>query len=165
MQAVVDTLKRPGVADQDVQTTDLSMNPEYTPASAGSRQFRATGSTRRSAVVVQDLTKASGIVTAAVDAGGAGVRLDGLRLQVGDPEGALTPARTDAFEQARAKAEEYAADAGLELGEVVRISEVDGAAGDYDCGPPAAYADSAEIPIQAGQQDLTASVAVVFELK
>ena len=29
MQAVIDTLKAAGVADEDVQTTDLSMYPEY----------------------------------------------------------------------------------------------------------------------------------------
>ena len=74
--------------------------------------------------MVEDLTKASDIVSAAVDAGGTGVRLNGLRLQVGDPEAALEPARTDAIEQARAKAEEYAADTGHELGEVVKVSEV-----------------------------------------
>ena len=75
-------------------------------------------------VTVEDFDKASAIVTAALNAGGSGVRLDGLRLQVGDPDGSLEPARTDAFEQARAKAEEYAANAGRELGEIVRISEV-----------------------------------------
>ena len=69
----------------------------------------------------------------------------------------------------RAKAEEYADHAGQELGEIVRISEVTdepyyGDQFDYR----ASAADSLEspaFPIQAGQQDLTANVVVVYELK
>ena len=123
MQSVVDTLKASGVADKDVQTTDLSMNPEY--ARRGEPTvFKGYRVSHSVSVTVEDFAKASDIVTAALDAGGTGVRLNGLRLQVGDPDASLEPARTDAIEQARAKAEEYAANAGRELGEVVRISEV-----------------------------------------
>ena len=117
-------------------------------------------------VTVEDFDKASDIVTAALNAGGTGVRLNGLRLQVGDPDGSLEPARTDAIEQARAKAEEYAADAGRELGEIVRISEVTDQPYDRDMAyAPRHAADGAAFPIQAGQQDLTARIVVVYELK
>ncbi len=165
MQAVVDTLKAAGVPDQDVQTTNLSMDPQYTHRRGQPSTFRGYRVSETVSVVVEDLARASEIVTAAVNAGGTGVRLDGLRLQVGDPEAAVKPARADAFEQARATAEEYAADAGLELGEVVKISEDADQSYSYDERASAAYAaDSASIPIQAGQQDLTASLVVVFRL-
>ena len=169
MQSVVDTLKASGVADKDVKTTDLSMYPEYDRKQKGQRPvltgYRVSHSV---SVTVEDFDKASAIVTAALNAGGSGVRLDGLRLQVGDPDGSLEPARTDAIEQARTKAEEYAATAGRELGEIVRISEVtDGACNIDDVAyRGAAVADqSAAFPIQAGEQDLTANVVVVYELK
>ena len=169
MKAVVDTLKSSGVADKDVQTTDLSMNPEYTPRKKGQPPvligYRVTQSV---AVTVEDFDKASAIVTAALNAGGSGVRLNGLRLQVGDPDGSLEPARTAAVEQARAKAEEYAAEAGRELGEIVSISEVNDRAFNQDglsYRAADAVAASAAFPIQAGQQDLTANIVVVYELK
>jgi uncharacterized protein YggE len=166
MRQVVDTLEAAGVADKDVQTTDLSMNPEYSHKRGEPTTFRGYRVSQTVSVVVEDLASAGDIVTAAVTSGGTGVRLDGLRLQVGDPEGALKPARTDAFEQARAKAEEYAADTGRDLGEVVKVSELAEKPQSYDTDyrEAASVADSS-VPIQAGQQDLTASVVVVFELE
>ena len=168
MRSVVDTLEAAGVADKDVQTTDLSMYPEYDRKRKGQPQvltgYRVSHSV---SVTVEDFDKASAIVTAALSAGGSGVRLNGLRLQVGDPEGSLGAARTDAVDQARAKAEEYAAEAGRELGEIVRISEVDDHAinGRDFAVRSSASLDAAAFPIQAGQQDLTASIVVVYELK
>ena len=165
MQSVVDTLKASGVADKDVQTTDLSMYPEYDRKQKGQPPvltgYRVSHSV---SVTVEDFDKASAIVTAALNAGGAGVRLDGLRLQVGDPDSSLEPARSDALDQARAKAEEYAANAGRELGAIVRISEVTEQPYDRDLAHSAAASLDRAVPIQAGQQDLTANVVVVYEL-
>ena len=167
MQSVVDTLKASGVADKDVQTTDLSMNPEYARKKGQPSVLTGYRVSHSVSVTVEDFAKASDIVTAALNAGGSGVRLNGLRLQVGDPDGALEPARTDAIEQARAKAEEYAANAGRELGEIVRISEISDEPyyRDQLAYSAADSLQSAAFPIQAGQQDLTANVVVVYELK
>ena len=165
MQSVVDTLKASGVADEDVQTTDLSMNPEYTRVKGQPAQLKGYRVGHSVSVTVEDFEKASAIVTAALDAGGSGVRLNGLRLQVADPDASLEPARTDAVEQARAKAAEYADHAGRELGDIVRISEVGDEQGYGDeLTSRSAASDSASFPIQAGQQDLTASIVVVYEL-
>ena len=161
MKDVVDTLVAQGVDQKDVQTTDLSMYPVYSRKPRTLTGYRVNQSV---SVVVRDLTQASDVVTAAVAAGGSGVHLDDLRLRVGDPEASLEPARSAAYEQARAKAEEYAGDVGADLGEVVRVSEV-GDQGGYDERLEYAAADSASIPIQAGQTDLSATVTVVFELK
>jgi uncharacterized protein YggE len=165
MQSVVDALKQAGVADNDVQTTDLSMNPEYTHQRGERPQLTGYRVSQTVSVTVEDLSTASDIVSAAVSAGGTDVRLNGLRLQVADPDASLKPARTDAFEQARAKAEEYAADTGGELGEVVKVSETADQAYDERAAYSSADGASALTPIQAGQEDLTASVVVVFELK
>jgi uncharacterized protein YggE len=168
MQSVVDTLKAAGVADQDVQTTDVSMYPEYGRPQKGQppilQGYRVSHSIT---VTVDDLSRGSDVVTAALGAGGKGVRLDGLRLQVADPDGALGPARSDALEQAHAKAEQYADDAGRELGEIVRISET--ADQPYAVDMRDSYAadaagSAAPVPIQPGQEDLTADVVVVYEL-
>ncbi len=164
MQKVIDALVAEGVAQEDVQTSGLSMYPQY------SRKARTiTGYTVSQSVsaVVTDLTNGSDIVTAAVTAGGEGVRLDDLHLQVSDPEGSLAPARTSAYEQAKAKAEAYAGDVGAELGEVVKVSET-GDEGGYDERAAYSAADSAggsSIPIEAGATELSAAVTVVFALE
>jgi uncharacterized protein YggE len=167
MQSVVDTLEAAGVAEKDIKTTDVSVYPEYGRPQKGQpptlQGYRVSHSIT---VTVDDLSKGSDIVTAALGAGGKGVRLDGLRLQVADPDGALGPARSDAVEQARAKAEQYAEDAGRELGDIVRISETADQPYAVDMH---SYADSAAgsspVPIQPGQEDLTADVTVVYELR
>lgn len=162
MQQVVDTLVAQGVDKSDVQTTDLSMYPVYSRKPRTLTGYRVSQSV---SVVVTDLDRASEVVTAAVGAGGAGVHLDDLRLQVGDPDASLEPARTAAYEQAKAKAEEYAGDVGGRLGDVVRVSEVADQGYDERVAYSAADSASAEIPISAGQTDLTATVTVVFELR
>jgi uncharacterized protein YggE len=144
------------------------MYPEYAHGKGQPRTLRGYRVSQSVAVTVEDLSKASSVVTAALAAGGTGVQLDDLRLQVGDPDGALQPARSDAVKQARAKAEDYAADTGRELGDVVRISEVPDTsyADQMDFGGAADAARSAaSVPIQPGQADLTADVVVVYELK
>jgi uncharacterized protein YggE len=167
IESVVTTLEGAGVAEKDIQTTDVSMYPQYGRHQKGQPQtlqgYRVSHSIT---VTVEDLSKGSEVVAAALGAGGTGVRLDDLRLQVADPDGALEPARSDAVAQARAKAGEYAKDAGRGLGDIVRISET--ADQPVDERMPYAAADSASaasIPIQPGQQDLTADVVVVYELE
>ena len=167
MQAVVDSLKAAGVADKDVQTTDVSLYPEYGHQKGQPRTLRGYRVNQTVSVTVEDLSKASDIVSTALAAGGSGVSLDGLQLQVGDADSKLAPARTDALDQAQAKAKEYAEHAGGELGDIVRISEVSDQPVDQGLGYSAAgaAAHAAPIPLQPGQQDLTANVVVVYELK
>ena len=167
MQSVVDALKAAGVADKDVQTTDVSLYPEYSHQRGQPRTLRGYRVNQTVSVTVEDLTKGSAVVGAALAAGGSGVSLDGLQLQVGDPDGSLEPARSDAFDQAKAKAQEYADHAGRELGGVVKISEVSDQPllGDLSYRDSAAVPAAGALPIQAGQEDLTASVIVVYELK
>ncbi len=166
VRSVVDTLVRAGVAAEDVQTTDVSMYPEYGRHQKGApptlRGYRVSHSL---SVTVEDLTKGSAVVTAALGAGAAGVRLDGLRLQVSDPQDAVGPARSDALDQAEAAAEEYAEHAGLQVGDIVRISDAPDQSYASDAGGAYDAAASAGVPIQPGQQDLTASVVVVYELR
>ena len=119
MQSVVDTLKASGVADKDVQTTDLSMNPEYEKREGSARRAQGLPGQPQRLGHRRGLRQGERHRHRRARAGGTGVRLNGLRLQVGDPDASLEPARTDAVEQARAKAEEYAAEAGRELGDIV----------------------------------------------
>ena len=167
MQAVVDALKAAGVADKDVQTTDVSLYPEYDHQKGRPQTLRGYRVNQTVSVTVEDLSKASDIVSTALAAGGAGVSLDGLQLQVGDPDGKLAPARTDALDQAKAKAEEYAQHAGGELGDIVRISEVTDQPVDQRLSYSSADSAAAGVPmpLEPGQQDLTANVVVVYELK
>ena len=95
------------------------------------------------------------------------MRLNGLRLQVGDPTESLEPARTDAIEQAARRPRSTPPTRAANSARSYRISEVRDQsptpATSSTYGPP--LTASAAFPIQAGQQDLTANVVVVYELK
>ena len=167
MRRVLVELEKHGVEGADVQTTGLSMHPEYDYHSYGPPTLTGYRVTQRARVLVTELKHGGRAIAAAVQVGGNGVRVDGIRLEVGDPDAVLERARDAAVEAATAKAEQYAAAAGQSLGSVVSIREV---------GSPARYAPQqlsgylnramattdAALPIEAGRDDLKVRVQVVW---
>jgi uncharacterized protein YggE len=167
METVLDTLDEQGVAASDIRTTGLGMSPVYR-YEKNARIFRGYRVNQQIAVVT-DLDGAGDIVPAIIAAAGNAARVGDLRLQVGDAEAVLSEARDDAFAQAKAKAEEYAAQTGRELGDVLTVTEVSGnrdsdGSLEVSAYASAAVADSADVPIRAGESDLLARVQVVWQL-
>jgi len=116
-----------------------------------------------------------------VEAGGRAVRISGISLQVSDQQQALEDARSEAVEEATAKAQQYAdatakaqqyADAtGQTLGDVMSLREVRQRSRDrypyYNSGfsRGALYDVAAElsaVPIRAGEEDLSITVRIVW---
>lgn len=167
MKGVLDRLADFGVAEADVQTTGLSMNPEYAYHSYGPPTLTGYRVTQQARVDVHTLAKGGAAISAAVAAGGNDVRVRNLRLQVADPDASLAEARQAAIEQAKAKAEEYAAAAGGELGDVQSIREISVRA---PTPRPLVFNTSADaalkgvLPIRAGESDLSVRVEVVWAL-
>ena len=164
MAAVQKALKDDGVAAADLQTSGLSVQPDYTYPNGGAH-LNGYRVSENLSVVLRDLGKAGSIISDAVAAGGDALQLGGATLDL-DQEGALVAqARQNAFADAKAKAEGYAKAAGRSLGAVTSISESDSGA------QPIAYplaarssAAAAPVPIQAGSQDVTVNVAVTWAL-
>jgi uncharacterized protein YggE len=125
---VLDAIRAAGVASEDIQTTQLSIQPEYEYTDAGRNLL---GYTARNAVQVRvrAIDRASEIVDAGVGAGGDDVRLQGIGFELSDPESVRTAAREEAMSEARATAEQLAQLAGVELGEPIAIEEVSGEGG------------------------------------
>jgi uncharacterized protein len=168
---VLAELEKHGVEKSDVQTTGLSMYPEYEYHSYSPPTLVGYRVTQRASVKVDELANGGPAIAAAVEVGGNGVRVSGIRLGVGDPDALLKRARDAAVESATAKAEQYAAATGQSLGDVVSIREV---------GRPAqtlrpqtellsrtyAAGDMAKaLPIRAGKDDLEVRIQVVWALK
>ncbi len=168
MKSVLKALDQQDVDKSDIRTTGLGMNPVYD-YEGNTRVFRGYR-VSQSLAVVADLEGAGDIVPAIIAAAGNAARVGDLRLQVGDPEGVLAEARADAVAQARAKAEEYAEATGQELGDVITLTEV-APANDRDqmyelsAYRSEAVADTASLPIRAGESDLVARVQVVWQLQ
>ena len=162
-KAVQDALLAKGVAAKDLQTSTLSIQPNYTPKGQPSGYVVSEGITAS----VRDLAKAGATLTAAVNAGGNAVRVDGVSMALEDTSSLVGGARKGAVGDARAKAEQYAQAAGRSLGEVQSISEVVTSPTPtyYDGRFAATAAASAlPVPIQAGSQELSVQVTVVYAL-
>jgi uncharacterized protein YggE len=151
MDRALARLRAYGVTGRRVQTTGLAMDPVYDYPRYGSPVLRGyrVGQTVRA--TVPDLRKAGAAITAVVEGGGNAVRVRGIRLEVGDRSAALEEARDAAVAEATAKAEQYAAAAGQDLGAVLSLREVRAST------PRPAYPVNAEydralkaVPLRAG---------------
>jgi hypothetical protein len=159
MQGVVKALRAAGVAERDIRTTTLSLQPIYEyPTNAAPR---ITGYELRNGVVatVRDLERLADAVDGAL--AGGGTTLDGISFRVDDPTGAEAQARTQAMKAARAKADALAGAAGVSIIGVASISE--------QSSPtpwPVPYAgaarDEAATPILPGTSEISVSVSVVY---
>jgi hypothetical protein len=170
MRRVLGVLAQHGVEDADVQTTGLSMYPEYDYHSYGPPTLTGYRVTQRAKVGIDRLADGGRAVAAAIEAGGNGVRVRDIRLEVGDPEAVLGKARDAAVEAATTKAEQYAAATGQELGDVVSIREVGAglpAPGRELAGLAYQSADMARasLPVRAGKDDLRVRIEVVWAFK
>jgi uncharacterized protein YggE len=171
MTRVLTELGDHGVEKGDVQTTGLSMHPEYEYHAYEPPTLIGYRVTQRARVEVDELTKGGPAIGAAIAVGGNAVRVSGIRLGIADPDAVMKRARDAAVESATAKAEQYAAATGQALGDVVSIREVGSPAHQYRPQPGIlnelrATADAAKaLPIRAGKDDLAVRIQVVWAFK
>jgi len=96
-------------------------------------------------------------------------QIDGPNLSIDKPEAALDEARTDAVKRARARADLYAAAAGMKVVRVVSIAETGQDAGGPGPQPVflarAMKADAAPTEIAPGEKDVTVTLSVRFLLQ
>ncbi len=157
MARVVAALKGVGVAGRDLQTTDVSVMPDWSDDGTRVEGFRAHASVQAK---VRRIARAGAAVDAAVAAGAT--ETSGPSLERGDHEALYRTALRNAVADARAKAEALAAEADVQLGRVVRIEE--GAPAPPPIYEREALAASAETPIEPGTQETQATVTVTFSL-
>ena len=161
MNAVVDGLKRLGIATDDLQTRQLTIGRiDYGPNRG---RFEANNILN---VRVREVARA-GEAIAAATAAGANV-LSGPDLRVSDPERAGSAARAAAFRNARTRAEAYAGAAGLKITRVLAIrdggQQSQPTYGDMAMEVQRAAPVAAPPPVLAGTDTRTASVSVDFAL-
>ena len=166
MRRVLAALEAEGVAKKDVQTTGLSVRPDYDYGSSGPPVLTGYVVRESASVLVRELRGSGKALTAAARAGGNAVRLHGLALRIGDRDALMSRARDAAVAEARAKAEQYAEATGQVLGPVVSLEEVRAApAPTYALRAGTVTLDAAagKVPIRAGSKDLKVTVAIVWQ--
>lgn len=164
MANLVDGLKALGVEAKDIQTSNFSVQPRYQHNRDG-RPPRIDGYqvSNEVSILIRDLKSVGDILDKMIGLGANQMR--GLSFEVSEAETLRDGARTQAIANARRRAELYAKAAGAEVGEVVEIRE---GSGGYEGPRPVMAARremSAAVPIEAGEQELSASVTVTWALK
>ncbi len=162
MVVVTERLKAAGLAAEDLQTLNLSLNPNWSNNSSGASEVAGYTASNMLSVRVRDLAQLGGLLDASVNDGANA--LNGLSFDVANPRPVQDQARKAAVEDARARASLLAEAAGGKLGAVIEI--VEGQV--YNAGPQMYRADSAKagaVPVEAGQIGLTAAVTVTFALQ
>jgi uncharacterized protein YggE len=163
-QSLIDTLKDAGIASEDIQTAGLSLYPTY-----GNERQEITGYQASTSVTatIGDVTKVGDVVDALKSLVGDQLTLQGVSFSYKDPEAVMADARTAALANAKVRAEQYAAAAGVELGGVLRIVETSVASPVMyrELAAAAPAADSAKVAVEPGSQDLAADISVVYEMR
>jgi uncharacterized protein YggE len=165
MNAVVAAIKRAGVADRDVQTSNLSVNPQYQYGQNEPPKLTGYEATNNVTVKVRDLKNVGKVVDGVVAVGSN--QINGISFGLDDDSKAMDAARTDAMKKARARADLYATATGLKVNRIVSISEGGGSGPVYPmpmmraqmagaAGPP---------PVAPGELNVSVDVNVVYLLK
>jgi uncharacterized protein YggE len=159
---VIAALKAAGVAAEDLQTTELSLNPSY------DRNGRIQNYVVSNMVTakVHDVLNAGKVVDAAAAQAGDDIRVQGVVLSIEDTGKLVAEARTKAVERARTQAGQLAKAADVGLGEVKKITE---RRADLPYAMERSFAaDSGaatSAPIEPGTQELSVDVTVVFAIE
>ena len=166
MSKVLAALKRAGVEDRDIQTSNVSLNPEYRYPENQSPQLVGYTASNNVTVRFRDLRNSGKILDALVAQGSN--QISGPNLTVDKPQAALDEARAKAIAIGRARAELYARSLGMRVARVIAVSESGGYYAPPPPPPPAPMMERAQFAstrIEPGEQKLQVSVAMTFELQ
>lgn len=164
MNQVIAALKKGGIADRDIQTSGLSLNPQYVYVENQAPRLSGYQASNTVTVVVRDLGKLGQAVDATVNAGATNV--GGISFGLQDASAAEDAARLEAAKALQARAELYARAMGYRVARLVTFSE----GGGYSAPPPMpvyamARMDKAEsTPVEAGELKVRIDVSATFEL-
>jgi uncharacterized protein len=167
MERVRAALKRAGIADKDIQTSAINLNPEY--VYENNRAPRLTGYRATNSVNVKfrDLKRTGAILDALVAEGAN--QINGPNLTIDKPDQAYDEARVKAIAVGQARAELYARALGKRVVRLLSVSE----SGGYVPPPMPMVGYARDMAAQAvskteidpGTQQLQVSLAMSFELQ
>lgn len=163
MTAVLDAIKGAGVADEDIQTTGYNIFPITNIGAEGQQTPSITGYRVNNIVTIKirNIDDVSTVIDAALGAGANSV--NSVSFVLDDPTEAQNRARTIAVQDAMAKAASLADAAGVSVGPLVSISELQPGAVPFS-NAAAMSAVGGAGPIQTGMTEVSVTVEMHFEI-
>jgi uncharacterized protein YggE len=153
-----------GVAEEDIQTSNYSVYPEYEYRENQAPRITGYRVDNTLDVKIRDLDRAGEVLDAATAAAGDEVRVNGVSFVLEDNDALVVAARAAAWEDAKAKAEQLADLADVRLGAPLTISESLGSV-------PVPMFARAEVapgdvatPIRPGQETVSVDLTVTFAI-
>lgn len=170
MAQVIDGLKKLGVEEKHIQTSNFSVSPKYPPYVPGqpeqARRIIGYEVSNTVTIMVKDLAKMGPMLDQIIQLGANSI--GGINFSISDTKTLMKQAREAAVADAKMRAETYAAAAGVKVGKVIQISEQSAVVPvpvafrmAADAAPPAAPPP----PIAAGQQEINTTVSIVFAIE
>lgn len=161
MGKVLLALKGAGIEEKDIQTSRLSLQPQYAPNRTGPSPVTGYRASNRVTIRVRDVTKVASVIDVLVGAGANDI--GGINFTVSQPSKHMDDAREKAVADARRKAEIFARAAGVTLGEPISISE-EGSPTPLFRGKMAAPM-AVGAPVAQGEETLSVTVSVSWAIK
>ena len=169
MNAVLAAIQEQGIAEEDIQTSGFSIFADFGPAGPTGEQaqtplYRVSNNVN---ATIRDLTLVPAVLDAAIAAGANNIF--GVNFSIDDPSEAASAARAQAIENAQAKAQDLAELTGLQLGNVVSVSEIIGSRGGFYGSSSLAAASQIGLgggggPIAPGQLNVTVQLEVIYSV-
>ena len=161
MTAVIESLRKLGISDKDIQTTTLSLSPVYAyPQDGSTPKLTGYNLTNGVAVTIRNLDLVGDAIDGALAAGATS--MDGVSFRVNDQVAAEKQAREAAMAEAKAKAQTLASAAGVSITGVASISETSSGNPYPIYYAQAAGAKDVATPVAPGSNEISVSVTVVY---
>lgn len=164
MDKVMGAIKAAGIAERDIQTSGLSLNPQYKYVENQNPTIIGYQASNNVNLKVRDIGKLGKVLDALVASGAN--QVNGPGFEIDQPEPAYDEARRGALEKAQARATMYAKTLGMRVRRIVNISEGGGFRPPVPM-PMVAMAksmDRVETAVSPGETTLSVNLDVVFEL-
>jgi uncharacterized protein YggE len=162
---VVSAFAGGGVATKDIQTSGLTLQPQYAyPKGVPTRTgYQVTNSIT---ATLHDISKSGAIIDAVVAAGGDAVQIESIGFSASDPSLVAARARARATTQAVTHARALARAAGQSLGPVCSLTDQPEVSANEQANGVLNFstAGTAAVPIEAGSQAQSAQVTLVYAL-
>jgi uncharacterized protein YggE len=158
---LIDVLRDSGVDKQDIQTSNLSVSPNYD----DDGDITGYGVSNLVDARLRDFDKAGDLVDAATEIAGDEVIIHGVFFSFDDNTELVAKARSEAVKRARTQAEQLAEAADVDLGDLLSLTEDTENPGPVLEARAAGAEGDAAAPIEPGSETLSVQVTLVYEIK
>jgi hypothetical protein len=166
MTDVIASVKEAGIEARDIETSQISLRPQYSYPAQGSREApRLVGyeASNNLSIRVRSFDKLGSLLDSLVTSGANQMR--GVELTIAEPGPLRDQARSAAMKDAIRKAEILADAAGVRIVRLFSAAEeVADAPRPIAMRMTADAAQRAPVPVEAGEQEIRARVTAIFEI-